>query len=817
MFSRIETVILCFVVWAWLRRTNHTENRLNAPITQEQSTGHETPSLHPKSSSSEITKNRKSRSRNFKSSKATLHNSSPRGGAQPSTLAAPGYNPLANHDISPPMSATATATNVSVDDTVLGLSQRERILQGSANQDHEMFQVDAHDFIINNPVMIDTTNDDFLKEFALHTLRGAELDSSARDPPPRCHPGTRLKIIERMRARLHDPIKRAQWLVGPAGVGKSAIMQTVAELEQQASSLLATLFFSAPNGRNDPSRVMATLASQIARQHEGYRRYIRAKIRVDPHLWDKSIKTQFNDLIVEPFAVGQVYRGKTAIFIFIDGLDECKGQQEQLHLLDLIFTSTIKYPEAPFLWVIASRPELHIKNFFETHPFSDQLEVSIDSAEACQDVERFVRSEFQQIRQQNPLVKSLYKEWPPEYLLLQFLSTILGLFAYAETAMRYIADMTASDPISRFKTIMDLINNASSPQTSDEAQPTARLDTLYHYILSQTSPKHLPHVEEILAFVIFARDVQFSLTEKSFGFMCDWLGMPPHVAYAALSQLHSTIYVPHPRDATRDDKQIRIYHKSFSEFLLDKRRSGIAIGSSSDEHHRSRSRAVRILRDIPYLRSPGHQAHKNIALSCLYQIGFAADYSQRGLYFSASWEVHHMSSLPANLSLPEIAHILKVSQFDPRDDYGAMSEQSLRLLFGSNNAKLTKLLRDEGALQDIPLGLLDREYIRQNDKLVFGIADTKRTPGPGYPDFKLRPDFRVSVNTTFSEFHSTFREKLLSHLECASSRELARVFIGTEFTGIIKFINPIIPDALPGSQIHYLMYDFKTIRQRLEK
>ncbi|KAF9440387.1 hypothetical protein P691DRAFT_620084, partial [Macrolepiota fuliginosa MF-IS2] len=70
-----------------------------------------------------------------------------------------------------------------------------------------------------------------MKELEEYTIRGTEFDSSERDPPPRCHPGTRLKIVKQIQEFFDDYRngKRLLWIVGPAGVGKSAIMQTLAE------------------------------------------------------------------------------------------------------------------------------------------------------------------------------------------------------------------------------------------------------------------------------------------------------------------------------------------------------------------------------------------------------------------------------------------------------------------------------------------------------------------------------------------------------------------------------------------------------------
>ncbi|KAF9442214.1 hypothetical protein P691DRAFT_501514 [Macrolepiota fuliginosa MF-IS2] len=124
--------------------------------------------------------------------------------------------------------------------------------------------------IMHHPNMVDGTQNifmqgdqsDVLPWLAEYTMQGAEFDSSDRDPPPRCHPGTRTTITNKIHHWLENPRleKRLFWLRGLAGVGKSAIIQTVAEKLSDQGRLGASLFFSRTNGRRDPRQVFTTLA-----------------------------------------------------------------------------------------------------------------------------------------------------------------------------------------------------------------------------------------------------------------------------------------------------------------------------------------------------------------------------------------------------------------------------------------------------------------------------------------------------------------------------------------------------------------------------
>ncbi|KAF5359719.1 hypothetical protein D9756_003064 [Leucocoprinus leucothites] len=685
----------------------------------------------------------------------------------------------------------------------LTCSERVKPLETAKQSEVSGAFANAHDFILNNPIMVDATDNDFMEKFSGYTIRGAELDSSARDPPPRCHPGTRVKIVDHLRSRFRSPTKRVQWLVGPAGVGKSAIMQTVAELERETSYLLAALFFSAPNGRNDPTKVIFTLAYQISRQNEGYRNHIRSKVKADPHLWERSIEAQFTEFIIEPFATKGINQGTEQILIFIDGLDECKGQREQLLFLSLIHNFTDKHPHAPLLWVIASRPEAHITAYLDPLAFYDKEEVLIDSPEACRDVERFVRAELDKIRSSDPLIKLLPDNWPPENQLLRFLAVMSGLFIYAEVAIRFIGDLSAGDPIARFQIILGLIDDASPSQS--DTNPMARLDVLYQYIVSQVSSDNIRHVEEILAFVINCGNRQGnSLVNKSLSFMCNWMGMPPNVMYSALRQLHSVLYVPPPADVAADapsgkNQCIRAYHKSFSEFILDPERSGISLGTVDDENRRNIVRAHRILQDIPDSRSRTHYPPKNIILSWRYNNRVDV---RQSLYFHASQEIRNMTSLP-NLPLPKIAHAVKAMEIDLTHFSDPMSTFLLGLLFGNETCELAQLLENDGAIQDIPVRLLGLDSFHSKGGLI-GVPED----ASDYPDKWLSP--------THPEY-LVHHEKLTSHFNEAKTHSMdnqVRVFIGTQLKGIARFKTTV---SAGMRVIYYFMYDFSAIYDSLRK
>jgi hypothetical protein len=84
-----------------------------------------------------------------------------------------------------------------------------------------------------------------------------------------------------------------RWVVGVAGVGKSAIMQTVAETPLRPVTLRASIFFFV-RGRSDGSKAIITLAYQLAVESEPYRLFIELALARDPSLLQKAMLVQFN-------------------------------------------------------------------------------------------------------------------------------------------------------------------------------------------------------------------------------------------------------------------------------------------------------------------------------------------------------------------------------------------------------------------------------------------------------------------------------------------------------------------------------------------
>jgi len=160
------------------------------------------------------------------------------------------------------------------------------------------------------------------------------------------------------------------WVYGPAGAGKSAIAQTIAEMCEDKMILLASFFFS----RNDPScstvkPLIATIAYQIMFNLPEVRDAILGAITHDPLIFSKSLEIQVKSLIVgplQPLAQGGFFNNPTSRrLVIINGLDECSNPKVQQNILEVLANAQRQYG-LPLIFLFASRPEQHISLAFNT-------------------------------------------------------------------------------------------------------------------------------------------------------------------------------------------------------------------------------------------------------------------------------------------------------------------------------------------------------------------------------------------------------------------------------------------------------------------
>ncbi|EEB89972.1 hypothetical protein MPER_11880 [Moniliophthora perniciosa FA553] len=132
---------------------------------------------------------------------------------------------------------------------------------------------------------------------------GASHNSEIRYPPPQCHPETRREVLNLLTDWIHDDSSDSvMWLYGPAGAGKSAIAQTIAEMAHDQDTLAGSFFFwRGDPKRNNPKYIFLSLAHDIAHSIPELREHIEQAIRANPRILQASLEDQFEKLILAPY------------------------------------------------------------------------------------------------------------------------------------------------------------------------------------------------------------------------------------------------------------------------------------------------------------------------------------------------------------------------------------------------------------------------------------------------------------------------------------------------------------------------------------
>jgi len=352
------------------------------------------------------------------------------------------------------------------------------------------------------------------------------------------------------------------WFYGPAGAGKSAIANNIAQRCDFENLLLASFFFS----RSDPTRnnsksFIATIAYQITINIPGTREKVVAAMEQDPLILTRSMEAQVATLIVEPLRErleeGYFNAPTSRRLIIIDGLDECDNPAAQCSILEVI-SRLFHHYRLPFLVFIASRPERHLTHSFSTGSlpeFHTTLALD-DTYQPDDDIRLFLTDNFRQIKDTHPLRRYLDHSWPSLDVLDGIVKKSSGQFIYASTVVKYISSIR-HQPADRLNVVLGI----RPPRYAREI-PFGELDALYRHIFSCVEDRDT--VLLILGFhllvLFWGSSMDAAVLERLFLLNKGDLEM----LFGDLSSVISISSVNSP---------IHILHASLRDFLLDTGRS----------------------------------------------------------------------------------------------------------------------------------------------------------------------------------------------------------------------------------------------------
>ncbi|KAJ7450428.1 hypothetical protein FB451DRAFT_993344, partial [Mycena latifolia] len=305
----------------------------------------------------------------------------------------------------------------------------------------------------------------------------ALYDSAESFPQPRCHPETRIEILDDLYNWAVDdghsyPIC---WLHGPAGAGKSAVMQTLCQRLHDSDRRGGSFFFKRGHTTRGNAKVLfATLAYQLALHHPDLNGPISRSAETDPSVIGRGMDVQLHRLILEPC---KSLEDAPPRILLIDGLDECEGQSAQLEILRLL-GSTANTHSCPLRILIASRPEAHIQEKFEELLF-DGLYYSVNIEQAFEEVKIYLCDEFSRIhRQHHETMGHIPTPWPTWDIFEVLMDKSSGYFIYAATIIKFIDDRDFRPTQRLAAVIKNLLTECGTPFHA--------LDELYSQILHDT-------------------------------------------------------------------------------------------------------------------------------------------------------------------------------------------------------------------------------------------------------------------------------------------------------------------------------------------
>ena len=235
------------------------------------------------------------------------------------------------------------------------------------------------------------------------------------------------------------------WLYGPAGAGKTAILQAIADFlcSPSGSSQIfgASFFFSREKkGRDQGDFLFSTIAYQLALKVPGLRQHVNRIMELDPALHTKSMGVQLQTLIVDTFQyLSPPPSPQHSYLVIIDGLDECHDKVTQQLILRLM-CETITVHKLPLRFLIGSRPESHIRDAFDQESlYTNTRRVVLDETfDPGRDIQVFLQDGFAKICAKNSILSHVEQPWPEEGIIDLLVQRSSGQFIYATTVLKFV-------------------------------------------------------------------------------------------------------------------------------------------------------------------------------------------------------------------------------------------------------------------------------------------------------------------------------------------------------------------------------------------
>jgi hypothetical protein len=337
-----------------------------------------------------------------------------------------------------------------------------------------------------------------------------------------------------------------------AGTGKSTISRTVAKSLRKAQLLGASFFFKRGNwDRGNAMKLFPTMARQLAARVPELVPGIQNALDEDPDTTSKSLKEQFDKLLLQPLMSLQSASSQSPTMVLvIDALDECE-RDEDIRIILQLLPQLRSANSLRILIFLTSRPELPIRlglSKITSREHEDFVLHEIPELVIEHDISLFLKHRLAAITTE----RSLPFGWPGVTAFNSLVKLSVPLFIFAATACRMFED-PHWDPNDSLTAVL--------AHQNDTSQLAGTYLPILEWILYKQSEKQKKRLIEEFQHVIGTIVLlEGPLTVTSLSRL---VGLPKRVIYPRLNSLHSVLRVP-------DDETlpIELFHLSFRDFLL---------------------------------------------------------------------------------------------------------------------------------------------------------------------------------------------------------------------------------------------------------